>query len=106
MTREELKTGTRLITQAICEHMPSAAVASEWMSEVSPEPFVKAMCERFPFGTRPENLGLTPLTEWLKEQGVEAGKAFVMAVRKVWIMDAMRAECAKGSSVATFEDKR
>lgn len=93
MTRQEVATATHLIKQAICEHMPSAAVASGWMSEVNPEPFVKAMCERFPFGTRPENLGITPLTNWLKEQGVEAGKSFIMAVRKVWLMDAMRVEC-------------
>ena len=66
------------------------ATAAEWMNEVDATEFVKTMCERFPFGTRPENLGVTPLTNWLKEQGVEAGKAFVMAVRKVWIMDAMR----------------
>jgi hypothetical protein len=97
MSRTELDAATRFITQAICEHMPSAAVASGWMSAVDLEPFVKAMCERFPFGSRPENLGYTPLANWLKEQGVEAGKAFVMAVRKVWIMDAMRAECAKGN---------
>lgn len=105
MTRQEKTLATKLITQAICEHMPSAAVASGWMSAVDPAPFVKAMCERFPLGTRPQCLGVTPLTAWLKEQSVEAGKAFVMAVRKVWIMDAMRAECEKGCPVVTFEVK-
>jgi hypothetical protein len=81
------------IEQAICEHMPSAAVASGWMSAVDPAPFVAAMCKRFPFGTRPENLGYTPLAKWFLEQGIVAGKAYIMAVRQVWIMDAMRVEC-------------
>lgn len=93
MTRKEASEATRIIEKAICEHMPSAAVASGWMSEVDPTPFVRETCLRFPFGTRPENLGITPLTAWLEANGVVAGKRFVMVLRKEWIMDAMRAEC-------------
>jgi len=104
VTRKEIERGTRLITQAICEHMPSAAVASGWMSAMDPAPFVKVMCERFPAEVRPEHLGITLLTDWLKEQGVEAGKAFIMEVRKVWLMDRMRAEFAASGAVC-FADK-
>jgi hypothetical protein len=93
MTHDEVKAATRLIEKAICEHMPSAAVASGWMSEVDPAPFVRQMCERFPYGARPENLGVTALTEWLKERGVEAGKNFIRAVREEWIKEEMRRYC-------------
>ncbi len=84
---------TKLIENAIRDHMPSAAVASGWMSEVDCAPWVKAMCERFPYGERPENLGLTPLRGWLKERGVEAGEKWVRKLREVWIKDVMRVEC-------------
>lgn len=94
MTRDELKTAKHLITQAICEHMPSAAVASGWMSEVDMTPWVRSMCQRFPFGEkRTSELGYGRLVAWLKEQGVEAGKAWVMELRRVWLFDAMRVEC-------------
>lgn len=93
MKASELKAAKHLIEQAICEHMPSAAVASGWMSAVDPTPWVREMCQRFPCGTRTRELGYSKLVEWLKGHGVEAGKAWVMALRKVWIMDAMRVEC-------------
>lgn len=104
MTNREVNDTTKIIKQLICEHMPTAAVASGWMSAIDPEPFVKQMCERFPFDVRPEQMGVTYLTDWLSERGVTAGKAFVLAVRNVWLMERMRAECDKGCPVQVFCD--
>ena len=104
MCDNELKTATRLIEQAIMTHMPSAAVASGWMSAVDPTPFVREMCERFPFAVRPDQMGVTHLTGWLSERGVTAGKAFIMAVRAEWLKERMRAECDKGCPVQVFCD--
>lgn len=92
MNATELKTAKRLIENAIKVHMPSAAVASGWLSAVDPAAWVARVSRLFPFVDRPENMGLTPLTEWLAARGVEAGPAFVRALRHEWLMTRMAVE--------------
>ena len=69
-----------------------AAVASGWLSAVDPAAWVARVSRLFPFVDRPENMGLTPLTEWLAARGVEAGPAFVRALRHEWLMTRMAVE--------------
>lgn len=95
MTREEVAHAKALIVAAIHEHMPSAAVASGWASAVDFSKWVAAMCERFPLESRPENLGITPLLEWLKERGIDCGRKAGLELRKRWLTDAMRDWCQK-----------
>lgn len=89
----ELPDPKRLIEQAICQHMPSAAVASGWMSKLNPSDWIKEVSEKFPFAERTTELGLTRLTAWLKERGVEAGESYIKALRIEWLKELMRSEC-------------
>lgn len=82
-----------LIKQAVCQHLPSAAIASGFVSPVDFTAWVAQMSERFPMGSRPDTLGLTKLTAWLSEQGVVAGRAWVLALQGEWLHDRMRAAC-------------
>ena len=74
----EFDHGAAAIRQAIAEHMPSAAVASGWVSEVSAEPWVRWVSRLLPYQDRPTDAavyGLTRLTAWLETQGITAGDA-------------------------------
>lgn len=80
----------------ICETMPSAAVASGFISPVNMTGWVKEVSAKFPYETRKEvPLGITPLTDWLKEQGIEAGRKWIEALRTEWIMEELRIESNK-----------
>jgi hypothetical protein len=92
MTRSEVASARRLITGLIHKHLPSAAVASGWASGVDPAPWVARVSVLFKFVDRPDDLGMTALTRWLAARGVEAGPAFVKALRHEWIMTAMAVE--------------
>lgn len=107
MTHDEVKHATRLIESAICQHMPTAAIASGWLSPVDPSAWVASMCERFPESDRPESLGLTALCDWLTGQGVTAGREFVKALRVQWLKERMRAEfAAHPEKCVIFTDQR
>jgi hypothetical protein len=92
MTKADFQFAKRAIEQAICVHMPSAAVASGWMSAVDVTPWVNAMCDRFPPSARPSDLGMPALTKWASEQGIECGERVLKELRKRWLLDRMRAE--------------
>lgn len=89
MNSEQIKTA---IVAAVCQHMPTAAIATGLVSPVDSSAFVRSVCERFPREQRPESLGFTPLKVWLKENGVDVGESIVMAIRHEWIMDELRHE--------------
>ena len=93
MTRDEIKEATQTVKGLICRHMSSAAIASGWVSPVDATAFIREVSDQFPYGTRPENLGLTALTGWLAERGVEAGETFIRELRKEWIKEEMREYC-------------
>jgi hypothetical protein len=80
------------IVQAIHAHMPSAAVASGWASPVDPKPWVDRVSRLIPFVDRPDDMGLTALTDWLNGMGFEAGASFIRALREAWIRDALAVE--------------
>lgn len=77
----------------ICQTMPSAGIASGWMLPVDLTGWIRSVSERFPMGSRPENLGLTALHGWLKDNGVECGLDHARALRKEWIADELREFC-------------
>lgn len=90
MTAKELTDATQAIKQAVCECMPTAAIASGWMSAVDVTPWVDAMCERFPFEVRPASYGLFDLHDWLAGQGVQCGAGHVKALADRWRKERMR----------------
>jgi hypothetical protein len=95
MTPADIATGTRLIRSAIAQHMPSAAVASGWVSAVSPEPWISWVSGLLPYQDRPTGegcYGLTRLTAWLKTQGITAGESYIRELRKEWLTVAMAVE--------------
>ncbi len=99
MTSQDLALGTRLIRSAIAQHMPSAAVASRWVSAVSPEPWVRYVSTLIPYQDRPTGegcYGLTRLTAWLKTQGITAGESYIRALRIDWLNCAMAVESRRG----------
>jgi hypothetical protein len=105
MTRQDVNTARRVIVGLIHEHMPTAAVASGWVSAVDPAAWVRKVSDLYPYVERPADLGLTALTRWLEARGVEAGPAFVKALRIEWIMTALAVESWRSKSV-TFAEVR
>lgn len=87
MNNDEIKT---VIIVAVCQYLPSAAIATGLVSPVDTTAFVRQMCERFPYGTRPEELGCSKLKAWLKDRGYDLGESVVMKIRHEWIMDELR----------------
>jgi hypothetical protein len=84
------------IKAVVCETMPTAAIASGFISPVSTAEFVKQVSERFPYEQRKDiPLGITKLTEWLAANGVVAGRTFIDALRTAWIMEELRTESHK-----------
>lgn len=105
LTSQDITTARRLITAAVQKHMPSAAVASGWASAVDPRGWVRRISDLFPFVDRPESMGLTALTLWLKTRGIEAGEHYVKALRQEWLMTRMAVESRRGP-VVCFTDAR
>lgn len=96
MTATDFDTARRLITAAIHQHMPSAAVASGWASAVSPAAWVADVSNLIRHVDRPHDLGLTALTRWLADRGVVAGAEYVKALRKEWILVELAVESRRG----------
>ena len=84
---------TSQIRSLICQHMPTAAVASGLASAVDPGPWVAEVSRRFPLGARPTDHSVPGLTAWLGERGVGAGETWVKALRLEWMKERMRAAC-------------
>ena len=87
MDNREIK---NTIIAAVCQYMPTAAIATGLVSPVDVSNFVAEICQKFPREQRPEALGYTPLKVWLKEQGFDLGESVVMKIRHEWIMDELR----------------
>ena len=91
----EFDHGAASIRQAIAEHMPSAAVASGWVSPVDPSAWVAWVSGLLPYQDRPTDAngyGLTRLTAWLKTQGITAGESYLRALREEWLLVALAVE--------------
>lgn len=80
------------IHSLLCEHMPTAAVASGFASPVDCGPWVRRVSQLFPFVDRPTDLGLTSLMRWLAARGVTAGESWVKELRKEWLSCLMAVE--------------
>jgi hypothetical protein len=88
-TPSDGRTVKNTLEHLICKHLPSAAVASGWVGEVDFSKVVADLSQRFPLDTRPENLGLTALREWLTEQEVDLPEGVARLVRKEWMRERM-----------------
>lgn len=80
----------RLISSLVCQHMPTAALASGMISENQMiDKWVDQLCNMYKYVDRPEILGATAISEWLEHRGHQAGRSWILALRKQWIKDAM-----------------
>jgi hypothetical protein len=96
MTAADLDTARRTITAAVVAHMPTAAVASGFVSAVDSGPWVAWVSGLVRHVDRPRELGLTALTAWLSRMGFAAGVGHVKALRAAWIADELAAESRRG----------
>ena len=99
--------GTTL-NSLIAEHMPSAAVASGWVSEVDITPLVDAACAAHGWKAvgewavavagRPADmaLGMAGVRAYCEAHGLPTGDTFVKRFRHRLIMTALRDEASRG----------
>lgn len=83
----------------LATHLPSAAIASGWISPVDLSAWIDTVSERFPLDARPENLGLSALIAWLADRGIVAGADAVRALRLRWLFAEMVDASRRGAGV-------
>lgn len=87
------RTVTTTIRDAICQHMPSAAIASGFVTPVDFTHFLDGLWEKYGAeAVKLENLGITAVRDFLAAKGETVGERVSNEWRKQILAEVMRIE--------------
>lgn len=84
---EDIMTEEHLIRQAVNRHMPTAAVASGFISPVAGlyDAEIARLDARFPYDDRTQDLGLSRLRQWLNTYAEWPAPGLLKALQREWL---------------------